>query len=343
MTAKLHWTCPALVILLLHGFAASGAAHSQSTHFGHPRIAPTAPGAVRLATYNIANLFDERDDPSLSGDEDDMNSVKPAEQKQAAAAAIRAVNPDILALQEIESFDALIEFREQYLDDMGYDHVVSIDVGAERGIEQAVLSRHPVTSAQVWPTARLGGVHPDLWNDRPNRYAGQPLMGRRSPLRVTVSIEPAGEESAPYEITLFVVHHKSGRGNEYWREAEAAWLLERIREFERHHPGANIAVLGDFNDGVDTATVQTYFRSGFSEVFTERKPGDPLTTTHESGHAWDLILVNPALQPELVAGSASVFSTPLRSPGADWRTTPPPQGWASDHLPVSVDLMPRDS
>ncbi len=315
---------------------------AEPPRLGRAEAPVKAPGAVRLATYNLLNLFDQRDDLSLQGNEDDMSSVKPESEKQALAEAIRRLDADILACQEVESYDALIEFREQYLQGMGYRHVVSIDVGAERGIEQAVLSRFPITEALVWPTLALEGVHPELFGSEPNRYAGQPLDCRRSPLRVTVDV-PSADAGAPYRLTLFVVHHKSGRHNNYWREAEAANFVDRIAELQAASPNRNIAILGDFNALPTDASVETYVSSGLIDVLAPRTARDPLTTTHESGRAIDFIFVNPAFLKDLVPSSAFVLGTPLRPAGADYRTTPAPAGFASDHLPVAVDFLPRDN
>lgn len=330
----------ALAVLVSALVTASACA--EPPRFGRAEPPAKPEGGVRLATYNLLNLFDERDDPSLSGNEDDMSSVKPESERQALGEAIRRLDADILACEEVESFDALMEFRERHLQGMGYKHVVSIDVGAERGIEQAVLSRYPIVEAMVWPVIRLDGVHPDTYGNEPNRYAGQPLDCRRSPLRVTVEI-PGGDGVAPYRLTLFVVHHKSGRYNNYWREAEAAKFAEMIAELQAREPSRNIAILGDFNAIPIDASVQTYLSAGLTDVLAPRKARDPLTTTHESGRAIDFILVNPAFLSDLSPGSAFVLGTPLRPEGADYRTTPAPAGFASDHLPVAVDFLPRDN
>ena len=328
-------------VFVLVACALSGVAFADNPRFGEASPRPREPGVIRVATYNALNLFDERDDPSLSGDEDDMKSVKPESERRAVAAAIRAIDADVLALQEIESYDALIEFREQYLKDMGYEYVVSIDVHAERGIEQAVLSRFPVTEAVVWPVMPLGGTHPATVNGRANTFAGKPIVGRRSPLRVTVEAPAERSGGKPYAMTLFVVHHKSGRGNEYWREAESAKFLEMVRTLEAQDPERNIAVLGDFNAVPGDASVEAYRRAGMSDVFESRDTADSRQITHESGRVIDMILVNEKMRGELLPGSAFVLGTPLRPAGADWRTTPPPAGFASDHLPVVADFDPR--
>ncbi|MEM1423039.1 MAG: endonuclease/exonuclease/phosphatase family protein, partial [Planctomycetota bacterium] len=186
-------------ILALAGLAlATVAACVGAEEWAGTRETPArADTVVRIASYNVLNLFDDVDDPSLEGDADDCHSrdktvrAKPVEQNEAAARAIREIDADVVALQEIESFDALIKFREEHLRGLGYDHVASVDVGYHRGVEQSVISRFPIKDVRVWPGAELGGVHPELWNGRPNRFAGDTLRWRRSPLMVTVEV-PAG-------------------------------------------------------------------------------------------------------------------------------------------------------
>ena len=308
---------------------------------------PRAADTIRLATYNVENLFDERDDPALTGQFDDCwardKSVraKPREHQEALAAAIRRLNADVIGLQEIESFDALIEFRETFLADMGYVHVMSIDVGQERGIEQSVLSRFPIREARVWPNAPLGGVHPDRYGSGENWYAGQPLEYRRSPLFVRIEVPADARGNAqPYEFGLFVVHHKSGGPAAYWREAEARWLVAQVQSMQRAEPALNICIMGDFNAVPDSAVMQMYRDAGFTHAIAERDPNDPRTLTHQSGRAIDFLLFCPAMAPEIVKDSAFVLGTPVLARGADWRNPTYPPGYASDHLPVSVDIVP---
>lgn len=331
-----------LVIATLASPALAAPPVDAAPRLGVPTPPAKAPGSVRLATYNVLNLFDNRDDPSLSGDADDMKSVKPEAERAAVGATIKRLDADVLALEEIESLDALIEFREAHLKGLGYDHVASIGPGDERGIEQAVLSRFPIVEATVWPTMALGGTHPPMFLDRPNRYAGQPLDTRRSPLRVVVRVPADKAGGADYDLTLLVVHHKSGRGNEYWREAEAARFIAMTAEWMKAQPERNIAVLGDFNAVPTDKSVRDYISAGFVDALGARNPDDARTATHESDRAIDFVLLNPALAREMIPGSAFVLGTPLREKGADYRTTPAPAGFASDHLPVAVDLTPRD-
>ncbi|MEM8836259.1 MAG: endonuclease/exonuclease/phosphatase family protein [Planctomycetota bacterium] len=322
----------------------SPAALADGIRVGIREAKPNQPGTIRLASYNLENLFDNKDDPRYSDRNEDIDDYKPVEERRALEKAIREIDADVLAVQEIESLEALLEFRDDHLKGMGYDHVVSIDVGQSRGIENAVLSRFPLKDARVWPNLALGGIHPEMYGDQKNWYAGEPITFRRSPLRVTVEIpaERAGGEA--YELVLFNVHNKSGRHNRYWREAEGRKIVSFIQYIEGENPGANIAVLGDFNAQRGEPSVDMYLTdAAMLDVWgTSFDPDASEQWTHASNRRIDLILVNKGLSREIVEGSAFCLGTPMIPRGANWRTTPPPPGYASDHVPVVVDIVPTD-
>ena len=69
--------------------------------------------------------------------------------------SIKELDADILCLQEVESEEALRWFRDAYLADMGYEYLVSHDVGYYRGIEQSVLSRFPISNPTIWKNEDL--------------------------------------------------------------------------------------------------------------------------------------------------------------------------------------------
>jgi endonuclease/exonuclease/phosphatase family metal-dependent hydrolase len=300
--------------------------------FGSKTVKPRSEGSIRVASYNIENLFDDKDDPALSGSNDDKDETKPLSQLEGAAAAIKALDADVLALQEIESLEALTWFRDGWLKDLGYTYIASVDAGDARGIEQGVLSRFPIKNVENWPGAKLEGVHPEK---APDGEAGTQLVLHRSPLKVDVVL---GDDAKTQTVTLFVVHHKSGFKSAYWREAEAVKVLELIKAQEKATPDRPIAVLGDFNSMPEQPSVQTYLTGGLIDTLADRKEGDPAWITHESGRVIDMILCNQVFAQHIVPGSAFVMGVPARLEGVDWRTTPPPVGYGSDHYPVVVDL-----
>jgi endonuclease/exonuclease/phosphatase family metal-dependent hydrolase len=322
--------------------AADGRAHLH--RFGLTEAPAKTAGAVRIATYNLENLFDDVDDPALSGREEDAGMTKPAAELAELARAIRALDADVLAVQEIEGLDALTRFRDAWLADMGYEFVVSLDVGGERGIENGVLSRFPVVASEVWPGKELGGVHPAKYGNQENWYAGQKIAFRRSPLMVEVEVPAGARGNAEAErLTLFVVHHKSGQYSGYWREAEAAGVLKLIEGWTAERPDEPVVVLGDFNAQPADPSVRTYLEGGFHDLFTKEAPAGatppPAFTTHESERRIDLVLLNGAAWERMVPGSGFVLGTASRPVGVSWRDLETFPGYASDHYPVAVEVM----
>jgi len=290
------------------------------------------PGAIRLATYNVENLFREGE------------NAKPEREMKALADVLRRIDADVVALQEVESEATLRWFLETYASDLGYVYVVSPDAGDARGIEQSVISRFPLGGVRQWVGERLGGVHPELYGDQPNWEAGNPIAFRRSPLLVEVTVPPrAKDNAAAYRFTLITVHQKSGRHAGYWREAEAGRIMAIIAELESSDPDRNIVLLGDFNAQLWDESVQTYIRGGLTDPFEGDDENDLTSTkvlTHASDRRIDKILYNRAMASEVIRDSRFVLGTPVHPRGADWRNDPRPEGYASDHYPVVIDLWP---
>jgi endonuclease/exonuclease/phosphatase family metal-dependent hydrolase len=313
--------------------------------FGWSQPKARTPGAIRIATYNVLNLFDHADDPSLEGEFDDEAMATSDARCRAIAAAIKAVDADVIALQEVESQEALRWFRDTYLPDAGYEHIVSRDVGYYRGVEQAVLSRFPITRTATWPRESLDDVRrsgPGFEPVPSDRRTG--LQFQRSPLCVDVRI------SDDYTLTMFVVHHKSGRDNRWHREAEALQIVEYVDRMQREDHRRNIVVLGDFNAAPWDKSVRVYLAAGMIDTLAHRiiprwRDADQteanLFKTHESDRVLDYILLNSAAHRELVVGSAHVYGT-LYDEEYDWREDPYPTGYAADHYPVIIDLHPED-
>ncbi|MBL4810443.1 MAG: endonuclease/exonuclease/phosphatase family protein [Phycisphaerales bacterium] len=311
--------------------------------FGSKTAPKTQEGSFRLTIYNIENLFDAHDDPTLTGRDDDADDTKPEHELIATAMAIHAVNADIICFQEVESEQALLQYRDTYLAGMGYDHVVSIDAGNSRGIENSVLSRYPITNFKNWPNKPLGGVHPEKYGKSKNWYAGEPIAFRRSPLMVDIEIPASGDttddttDDTSWTLTLFVLHHKSGRFNSYWREAEAKGTLKLVNQVLKDHPDRPIVILGDFNAEPDADSVQTYINAGFVDIFADHADTTEIMT-HESGRRIDLILGNKPAIERMNTDAAFVYGTTARPEGTTWRDLKTFEGYAADHYPVSVDM-----
>jgi len=286
------------------------------------------------------NFFDQIDDPTLQGKYDDYGdnpgptSVYRCEE---LAAIIRELDADVLALQEVESQKALEWFNKTFLSEMGYNYVVSKEVGYYRGIEQSVLSRFPISEVKTWQDAdltkikRIGGGWSEIPPDT-NEIAFQ-----RSPLCFTVT-SPEG-----YELTIFSIHHKAGRDS-WRRELEALQILDYIKAMTKENPERNIAVIGDFNAQPWDRSVRVYLRDGMTDAISHRMlsldwdDNSPLRKTHTSGRLIDFILLNSAAVNELVIDSGFVLGS--SHPEYDWRNDAIPTGYASDHCALAVDMVP---
>jgi endonuclease/exonuclease/phosphatase family metal-dependent hydrolase len=309
--------------------------------YGRLAAPPAAEGSIRIGSYNVLNYFDEVDDPELSGEWDDADLASRPGQLVALAKAIRELDADVLALQEVESLDALIRFRDRHLADMGYVHVASLDAGYYRGVEQSVLSRIPIVGSLNWPGLNTSDVTRSGEGFQPVPDRPQ-LIFQRSPLMVDLRSEEG------YEFTLIVVHLKSGGlAHAYRREAEGLKLLEIVASLIESDPDRNVLVLGDFNAKSEYKSMRILFEGGLADAMSHRisDPSDSKSArwmTHESGRVIDYILVNEGAAEELVSESGFVLGTfyPGDRNHYDWRTDDAPEDHASDHYPIAVDLMP---
>jgi len=326
------------------GATATAPKRPTGIRHGTPTALPRRDGTLRLAVYNVENLFDDVDDPNLTGEFDDIRMTTTDARCTALAAAIRAVDADVLALAEVESDAALRWFRDRYLQGMGYDHIASLDVGYMRGVEQSVLSRHPIVRAMVWPDADLAAMQPkrtgDGWS---TPVEGSGTRFQRSPLFVQVRT-PEG-----YVLDMLVVHHKAGgKPFAFQREMEALQTIALVKERLAEDPHANIAVLGDFNAAPSEKSVKVYLdpafgglKNAWEQRFDRNAPRDTFVT-HASGRVIDYMFVSDGLWDDLVPRSFFVFATLAPADGWDWRTDEHPPGYASDHRPLVVDLVPKD-
>lgn len=311
-----------------------------ANRFGLSQPLPRTPGAIRLATYNVLNLFDDKDDPHLQGEFDDIQFTTADERCRKLAEAIRAIDADIIALAEVESLEALTWFRDKYLRDAGYRFLASKDVGYYRGVECSVMSRFKITNTKVWLNESLDRVKRDGvgWDPVP---PGERLTFQRSPLMVEVEVERG------YKLTVFAVHHKAGANFKYHREAEALRIVELIDDLRRSDPNRNIVVMGDFNAAPWDKSLRVYLKAGMVDTLAYRttgrdNPETPQFKTHESDRVLDYILLNSAAFREYVPGSGFVYGTLAPPPTYDFKRDPHPPGYASDHYPVVIDLIPKD-
>ena len=271
----------------------------------------------RVATYTVENYLDH---PTES-----RPHPKSSEARARVRESIRAVNPDVLALQEMGGVSALQELcdslKSEGLDFPYWEHVSGFDTN----IHVAILSRFPITAR------------------RPHTNDSFLLGGRR--FRVSRGFaEVDFQVNSNYSFTLITAHLKSKRpvpeaDEAEERLAEAKILRGIISERLAANPNVNLVVAGDFNDTKDSASIKAILGRGKSKLLDTRPderngasapnpPFEPrtITWTHYYGKEdtysrLDYILLSPGMAREWLPAETYVLTLP------DW-------GVGSDHRPL---------
>ncbi len=286
-------------------------------------VAPAAPGrqagTLRLATYNIRNLFDGIQDPGK-----EPEKAKPEKEKVALSQAIHEINADVIGLQEVENKGVLTQFRDQYLSDMGYREVVLIEGNDTRGIDVALFSRFPVTAVKSHKEVRF-----------PVPGEAQPVGFSRDLLQVRIQ----GPNN--YTFTVFVAHLKSQHGGDeadIRREAEARAAQQIIAAFQKANPRENVVVMGDFNDTPLQKPIQPLVNGlGLTDIIMKDLGNDAWVFTYHPQQyrsRIDYLLLSPSMLNEYVPKSVKLYK-PFKQ-GEQWKNLHFYD--ASDHIPVTIDL-----
>jgi endonuclease/exonuclease/phosphatase family metal-dependent hydrolase len=288
--------------------------------------APTAgrqANSLRLATYNIRNLFDGIQNPGKEAEK-----PKPTKELVALGQSMHDINADVLGFQEVESKEVLSQFRDKYLADMGYREVVLIEGNDTRGIDVALFSRYPVTNVKSHKDVRF-----------PVAGEPQPVGFSRDLLQVRIQ----GPNN--YAFTVFVAHLKSHHGGapaDVRREAEARAAQQIIGAFQKANPRENFVVMGDFNDAPNAKPVQPLVNPqvsglGLTDVIMKDLGNGPEVYTYHPKQyrsRIDYLLLSPSMMNEYVPKSVSLYK-PFKQ-GDQWQKLYFYD--ASDHIPVTLDL-----
>ena len=188
----------------------------------------------RVATYNVETYLDQ---PTQT-----RTRIKSAAAKAKIREGILAMNPDVLALEEMGTTNALLELRASLkaegLDYPFWEYVTGYDTN----IHVAVLSRFPFTAR------------------RPHTSDTFLLGGRRfSVSRGFADVDI--QVNTNYSFTLLAAHLKSKRpapdaDETEMRLEEARILREKIDERFKLNPDVNLVVLGDFNDTYNARSIR---------------------------------------------------------------------------------------
>ncbi|WP_030194694.1 endonuclease/exonuclease/phosphatase family protein [Streptomyces sp. NRRL S-87] len=208
---------------------------------------------LRLATFNVENLFarwrfKDGVDPAEANTRGwivDQTRFKELgmDDKAITGAAVRELDADVLALQEVENVDTLKHFRDRSLGGAAkYPYVAGVDGNDVRLIDVAVLSKLPITHIRTYQHL-VDPASPTA-----------PLFSRDC-LEVDVLVGANGGPGRT--VTLFVNHFKSMREGRSQtrskRERQSAGVMDIVTRRFGQSPGEHpFVVLGDLNDYLQT-------------------------------------------------------------------------------------------
>ncbi len=278
---------------------------------------PAHTATFRVAAYNVETYLDT---PTES-----RPYVKSPEARAKIRESIHALNPDVLALEEMGTTNALLELRASLkaegLDFPYWEHVEGFDTN----IHVAVLSHLPIIAR-----------HPHT-----NDYFL--LDGRR--FRVSRGFAEVELRAATnFTFTLIVTHLKSKRpiadaDEADLRLAEAKVLRGIVDEHLHGNPDEHLIVLGDFNDTKDSASTKAAIGRGKYKL-TDTRPaernGDTITTARpryeprnvtwtyfygveDSYSRIDYILLSPAMARYWLKAETFIPTVPNWGVGSDHR------------------------
>ena len=281
----------------------------------------------RIAEYNVENYLDQ---PTET-----RHFAKSTEARAKIRESIRALKPDVIALEEMGSTNALLELRASLKTEGMYFPYWEHISGFDTNIHVAVLSKFPITA------------------QRPHTNENFLLDGRRfSVSRGFADVDI--QVNSNYSFTLLAAHLKSKRpvpeaDQAELRLHEAKLLREKVDALLKANPNANVVVLGDFNNTKDSLSTKTVIGTGkFKLVDTrpaERNGDDaknpnprysPMNVTwtfyygvEDSYSRIDYILLSPGMAREWLKDETYVLAMP------NW-------GVGSDHRPIVATFEAED-
>jgi endonuclease/exonuclease/phosphatase family metal-dependent hydrolase len=275
-----------------------------------------------VGTYNLEMYIDAP-----------FNDVLPKTEssKKIVRQSIRALNADILALEEIGSTNTLLELRSALRNEgLAYEYWDWMQ-GRDTNLHLAFLSKLPIVARTHYTNEAF-------------LYAGKRHFVSRGFAQIDVEPEPG------FRLTLLSAHLKSKRSvaeadEEALREEEAQGLRERVDQYLASHPRGNLVVLGDLNDFVSSRAIHTIIGRGKTALFDPRpaeRNGDADSNSNPRFLPRRIIWTHYFGRDETYSRLDYILlSQSLRGrfdPAASFIPQIPNWGTGSDHRPIVIGL-----
>jgi endonuclease/exonuclease/phosphatase family metal-dependent hydrolase len=166
---------------------------------------------------------------------------KPDAARATLAARIKAMDLDVIGVQEVEDVNVLVGFARTELAELGYKHVVLVEGNDARLIDVGIMSRLPIGAVTSWRHA----VHP--------KFGEEPVFSRD-----LLEVDILNAARSKRLFTVYNTHLKShfvpfnenqetGTADANARRQRQAEVIARIVS-DRQRPKSAFVVMGDMND-----------------------------------------------------------------------------------------------
>lgn len=261
-------------------------------------------GELKIATYNVENLFDDKNDGTEYSDFDikksSWNTKKYQEKLYILSEAIKKIDANIIALQEIENYSTLKELAQM----CGYKfYKFTKDPSAPIGV--GVMSKIDILDAKSYS---VKGVK------------------TRNILRVSFKFDKN-------EFSVFVNHFPASKNPIKERRAAAITLYQAINESLKSGK-ENLVLLGDFNSALgDDFLLNDIIRIQKFKNLWDEVPRN-LQRSHKSGRAIDHVLLSQSFfenSPFYKKGSFGICKANVNYSAI------------SDHVPLCFDISTKET
>lgn len=225
---------------------------------------------------NYEDFKKEGDINMLGWSIDDYNPTTNVARKLTAKVILEN-DPDLMALQEVENMEALIEFNRHYLDNK-YPYVLVIDGNDNRQIDVGVLSRFDFVSIRTHKY-------------EPPGCAPNERIFARDCLEVQIS------PSKGANLTMLVNHFTSKiSGGEDRRQAQSTRVNEILTERFGPSLKGDFVVVGDLNNHYDAPELQPLLGNKLENVVRRMPAKEQWTYCYKkTTQQFDYILLSPSL------------------------------------------------
>eukprot|EP01080_Neovahlkampfia_damariscottae_P007226 gene7226-11541_t len=296
---------------------------------------------IRVGTFNVENLF-ARYKFNNDINKDDMepkgfliNNIKVAEFEDVegtklSALAIREMNCDILAVQEVEGLQVLDKFNNKFLKKM-YKYSMVIDGHDPRQIEVGVLSKFPIVCVKSNRHLKMNDAY----------------LFPRDCLEVQILVE---DKPLFLYINHFTSMMKGRDSTKHRRKCQVDKVASIIdTEWKKKKYKGDFIVMGDFNDYEDDNTsLNSLLSHPQLENVVKRLPEKKQWTHYYKGddnyHQLDYILISKQLSLKNPKQKPVIFrkGQPYRAKkyeGVRYVGVGEDRPKSSDHCPVYIDLI----